>query len=144
MEQNKKEERVRSERGGTRDGCAVGGNHEAVNHLWELYYGGWVAPNIYYMGSAGVVNFGPLRIAGISGVYNEKHYSSGHHETPPYDNRTVKSAYYVRDLEVYRLLKVRYRYGMLYLLSTEPSDVVTNKSRISRVGDPSGNIPHPD
>lgn len=28
----------------------VGGNHEASNYLQELPYGGWVAPNIYYMG----------------------------------------------------------------------------------------------
>ncbi len=31
----------------------VGGNHEASNHLRELYYGGWVAPNIYYLGTSG-------------------------------------------------------------------------------------------
>ena len=30
----------------------VGGNHEASNHMWELYYGGWLAPNIYYLGCA--------------------------------------------------------------------------------------------
>jgi hypothetical protein len=85
---------------------AVGGNHEAVNHLWELYYGGWAAPNIYYLGHAGVVNFGGLRIAGLSGIWNAPHYSSGHFETAPYDRSTVRSAYHVRDLEVYRLLKV--------------------------------------
>lgn len=28
----------------------IGGNHEASNFLQELPYGGWVAPNIYYMG----------------------------------------------------------------------------------------------
>lgn len=28
----------------------IGGNHEASNYLAELPYGGWVAPNIYYMG----------------------------------------------------------------------------------------------
>lgn len=28
----------------------VGGNHEASNYLQELPYGGWVAPNIYFMG----------------------------------------------------------------------------------------------
>lgn len=28
----------------------IGGNHEASNHLQELPYGGWVAPNIYYLG----------------------------------------------------------------------------------------------
>lgn len=85
---------------------AVGGNHEAANHLWELYYGGWAAPNILYMGAAGVVNFGGLRIAGLTGIYKANHYTCGHFETPPYDHGTVRSAYHVRDLEVYRLLKV--------------------------------------
>ena len=28
----------------------VGGNHEASNYMQELPYGGWVAPNIWYMG----------------------------------------------------------------------------------------------
>lgn len=28
----------------------VGGNHESSHFLQELPYGGWVAPNIYYMG----------------------------------------------------------------------------------------------
>ena len=54
--------------------CTVGGNHEAANHLWELYYGGWVAKNIFYMGHAGVINFGGTRIGGLSGIYNGKHY----------------------------------------------------------------------
>lgn len=54
--------------------CIVGGNHEAANHLWELYYGGWVAKNIFYMGHAGVIKFGGARIGGLSGIYNGKHY----------------------------------------------------------------------
>ena len=53
---------------------AVGGNHEAMNYLWELYYGGWVAPNIYYLGHAGVVKFGGIRIGGVSGIFNGGHY----------------------------------------------------------------------
>lgn len=28
----------------------IGGNHEASNHMQELPYGGWLAPNIYYFG----------------------------------------------------------------------------------------------
>ena len=28
----------------------IGGNHEASNYLQELTYGGWVAPNIYFLG----------------------------------------------------------------------------------------------
>ena len=31
----------------------IGGNHEASNYLQELPYGGWAAPNIYYMGEYG-------------------------------------------------------------------------------------------
>jgi len=52
----------------------IGGNHEASNHLHELYYGGWVAPKIYYMGCSGVVKFGGVRIAGLSGIYNGRNY----------------------------------------------------------------------
>lgn len=54
--------------------CVVGGNHEAMNYLWELYYGGWVAPNIYYLGHAGVIKFGGIRIGGLSGIFNGGHY----------------------------------------------------------------------
>ena len=34
----------------------IGGNHEASNYLRELFYGGWVAPNIYFMGTTGVLD----------------------------------------------------------------------------------------
>ena len=30
----------------------IGGNHEASSHLQELSYGGWLAPNIYYLGTS--------------------------------------------------------------------------------------------
>lgn len=33
----------------------VHGNHEASNFLLETFHGGWMAPNIYYMGFANVV-----------------------------------------------------------------------------------------
>ncbi len=62
---------------------AVGGNHEAANHLWELHYGGWVAPNIYYLGAAGVVNFAGVRIAGLSGIFNGNHYKQVPDHTKP-------------------------------------------------------------
>lgn len=35
----------------------VGGNHESSGYLAELPNGGWVAPNIYYMGYASVSYF---------------------------------------------------------------------------------------
>lgn len=81
----------------------VGGNHEASNHLWELYFGGWAAPNIYYLGNSGVVKIGDLRIAGISGIYDSRDYHKGHHERVPYNDSTVRSVYHTRECEVWKL-----------------------------------------
>ncbi|KAB2004266.1 hypothetical protein ES319_D11G186000v1 [Gossypium barbadense] len=67
----------------------IGGNHEASNYLWELYYGGWAAPNIYLLGFAGVVKFGNIRIGGLSGIYNAPNYCLGHHERSPYNDNTM-------------------------------------------------------
>ncbi|PPR90161.1 hypothetical protein GOBAR_AA30536 [Gossypium barbadense] len=55
----------------------IGGNNEASNYLWELYYGGWAAPNIYFLGYAVVVKFGNIRIDGLSGIYNARNYCLG-------------------------------------------------------------------
>ncbi|XP_032679151.1 lariat debranching enzyme-like [Odontomachus brunneus] len=81
----------------------IGGNHEASNHLQELPYGGWVAPNIYYLGYAGVIQVAGVRIAGLSGIYKSQHWMQGHHEKPPYTDSTLRSVYHVRNLEVFRL-----------------------------------------
>lgn len=84
----------------------IGGNHEASNYLWELYYGGWAAPNIYFLGFAGVVKFGNIRIGGLSGIYNARHYRLGHYERPPYNEETIRSVYHVREYDVYKLMQV--------------------------------------
>ncbi|CAK9293476.1 unnamed protein product [Gordionus sp. m RMFG-2023] len=95
----------------------IGGNHEASEYLWELPYGGWVAPMIFYMGWANVVNFvyeySPfekgnwhqiiIRIAGISGIYKKQDYNIGHFERPPLNEDTKRSIYHIRNLDVYRL-----------------------------------------
>lgn len=54
----------------------------------------------------GCVQFGGHRIAGLSGTYVSPHYTWGHHERLPYDERAVKSVYHVRELEVHRLMQV--------------------------------------
>jgi len=85
----------------------VAGNHEASSHLWELYYGGWVAPNIYYMGAANVLRLGPLRIAGMSGIWKGFDYRKPHHERLPFNQSDVKSFYHVREIDVRKLLQLR-------------------------------------
>lgn len=55
----------------------IGGNHEASGFLQELPYGGWVAPNIYYMGHASVVQYAGLRIGGLSGIYKYNDFNFG-------------------------------------------------------------------
>ena len=87
----------------------VGGNHEASSHLHELYYGGWVAPSIYYLGAANVVRFGPLRIAGLSGIWNGRNYREPHHERVPYTYSETKSVYHVREIDVRKLLLLRHQ-----------------------------------
>ncbi|PWW79753.1 DBR1-domain-containing protein [Tuber magnatum] len=84
----------------------VGGNHEASSHLWELFYGGWVAPNIYYMGAASVLNFRGLRIGGLSGIYNVRHYAHLHNERLPYFPGEIKSIYHVRQHDVFKLYRI--------------------------------------
>lgn len=84
----------------------IGGNHEASNYMMTLPYGGWVAPNIYYMGYSNIVNYKGLRIAGISGIFNWHHQNSGHFESLPFDNNTMRSVYHTRNLEGYRLMRV--------------------------------------
>lgn len=85
----------------------IGGNHEAAAYLAELYYGGWVAPNIYYLGAANVVRVGPLRIAGMSGIWKGLDYRKVHGERLPFSHGDIKSFYHVRELDVRKLLQVR-------------------------------------
>ncbi|KAL0005961.1 hypothetical protein SO802_013522 [Lithocarpus litseifolius] len=72
--------------------------------LW--YHGGWAAPNIHFLGFAGVVKFGNIRIGGLSGIYNQRHYHLGHYERPPYNEHTIRSVYHVREYDVHQFLQV--------------------------------------
>ncbi|CAO1298097.1 unnamed protein product [Diamesa tonsa] len=81
----------------------IGGNHESSNFLQELGYGGWVAPNIYYLGYAGVITVNGIRIGGISGIFKGYNFNKGHFEMAPYDENNKKSVYHIRSLEVFRL-----------------------------------------
>ncbi|KAH3754117.1 lariat debranching enzyme-like [Dreissena polymorpha] len=85
----------------------IGGNHEASNYMQELPYGGWVAPKIYYMGYANVIQIAGIRIGGMSGIFKGKDYNRGHFEHPPYSEDSKRSAYHVRNVDVYRLKQVK-------------------------------------
>ncbi|KAI0437897.1 lariat debranching enzyme, C-terminal domain-containing protein [Xylaria telfairii] len=85
----------------------IAGNHEASAYLWELYYGGWVAPNMYYLGPANVLRFGPLRIAGMSGIWKGFDYRKPHHERLPFNKDDIRSFYHVREIDVRKLLLLR-------------------------------------
>ncbi|CAB0030540.1 unnamed protein product [Trichogramma brassicae] len=115
----------------------IGGNHEASNYLQELPYGGWVAPNIYYLGYASVINIAGVRIGGISGIYNKQDayrnqsYMKGHYEYPPYNQATMRSAYYTRRLEVFRLKQLSGKLD-IFLSHDWPSEI-TNHGDLNKL-----------
>ena len=47
----------------------IGGNHEPYGFLEILPDGGEVAPRCHYIGRAGLVEIGALRVAGLSGIF---------------------------------------------------------------------------
>ncbi|KAF8438115.1 DBR1-domain-containing protein [Boletus edulis BED1] len=81
----------------------IGGNHEASNYFWELYHGGWLAPNIYFLGHAGCIRANGVRIAGASGIFKNHDFHQGHHECMPYDHGSIRSIYHVREYNIRRL-----------------------------------------
>ncbi|MDP2437888.1 MAG: lariat debranching enzyme, partial [archaeon] len=85
----------------------IGGNHEASGLLHSLPHGGFVAPNIFYLGHSGVVRFGGLRIGGVSGIYKAHDYEKGRFESPPFDSQTLRSVYHIRSFDVFRLQQLR-------------------------------------
>ena len=92
----------------------VGGNHEASNLLRDLYYGGWVAENIYYLGASGIVKVTKgdevITVGGISGIDKHYDYLKGYYERFPYvnDHDGLRSIYHIRQFEVQKLKMVGY------------------------------------
>lgn len=78
----------------------IGGNHECSSYLKELKYGGFVAPNIYYLGEFGAVVYKGLRITGESGIWNEYSFMQRNADyldtNLPYDNSTIRSVYHIK------------------------------------------------
>lgn len=85
----------------------IGGNHEASNFMHELRYGGWVAPNIYYMGYSNVIWYRGLRIGGISGIFKLFDFYKRRQETVPLDVKHVGSVYHTRFEEYLKVSMIR-------------------------------------
>lgn len=84
----------------------VGGNHEASEFLLDIYFGGWVAPNIYYFGKSGVVWINGVRVCGLSGIYNQRDIRRGYFETSPLNASAIRSVYHVRQFEIEKMLRL--------------------------------------
>ncbi|ANQ09428.1 RNA lariat debranching enzyme [Plasmodium coatneyi] len=85
----------------------IGGNHEAVNVLKQLYYGGWVAPNIYFLGYSNIHNINGLRICSLSGIYKKYNFYKRYNEHYPYDEISKVSSYHIRKYEIEKLKLVK-------------------------------------
>ena len=82
----------------------IGGNHEASNVLQENFFGGYLCDKIYYMGKSGVINYKGIRIAGLSGIFNQNNFKKGHFEDiTKIDKSSVKSIYHVREYDICKL-----------------------------------------
>lgn len=102
----------------------VGGNHEASRHMVEFRHGGWLAPNVYYIGDAGVVTFNGVRIGGLSGIYYAPDYEKPHFEKPPFDRRSVHSTYHIRRIDVERFLLLEPGYLDIMVSHDWPMDII--------------------
>jgi len=86
----------------------IGGNHEASNYLRELYYGGWVAENIYFLGASGVIDIKVgsevITVGGVSGIEKSFDYQRGIFETFPFPSMNEKkSVYHIREFEIQKM-----------------------------------------
>lgn len=93
----------------------IGGNHESSSYLKELKFGGWVAPNIYYLGEYGSIWYRGLKISGISGIYNFRSFLMNYYkdEILPYTEKSLRSVYHVNPKNMMKML-----------LERNPADVV--------------------
>ncbi|MES1908909.1 MAG: hypothetical protein MHM6MM_001747 [Cercozoa sp. M6MM] len=84
----------------------IGGNHEAATHMFELFHGGYVAPDMYFLGHVGCVDFAGLRVAGISGIFKAYDVPRGYFERFPLDDHDKRSLYHQREFDARRIAKL--------------------------------------
>ena len=78
----------------------------SVRFIRLQYYYLHILKLFSYIGYASIVNYGGVRIGGVSGIFKQRDFRKGHFEIPPYSQDTVRSVYHTRGLEVFRLKQV--------------------------------------
>lgn len=101
----------------------IGGNHESSNYFYELYHGGWLAPNIYFLGTTGSIIFGGLRICGISGIFKQHDFNIGQFETLPLSKNEMYSIYHTRKYNIWKLSQLHGNNIDIFLSHDWPSCV---------------------
>lgn len=81
----------------------IGGNHECSNMHLSLPYGGFVAPNIYYLGFANTVRVNGWSVGGMSGIYSARDAMMGHGERMPLNDSDIRSVYHCRAIHSHQL-----------------------------------------
>lgn len=103
----------------------IGGNHEASSYLNELKYGGFVAPNIYYLGRSSVIWYKGLRIGGLSGIYKEGDFQKPAPETYsfPLNSYHLRSVYHYRKEDYFKLKLLERDNNMIMLSHDWPEGI---------------------
>jgi len=75
----------------------IGGNHEPWNRLAVLPDGGFLQPNLEYLGRAGQRSFGTLSVAGLSGVFSPRAFDRQRQRWPFLPEQARDASYYRRE-----------------------------------------------
>ena len=82
-----------------------------LNSFFSVYYfryfGGWVAPNIYYLGASNIIILKKgsthIRLGGISGIYYPLDFVNSQLESFPFNKSSVISCYHQKQIDVLKL-----------------------------------------
>lgn len=85
----------------------IGGNNEAGDSVFQLPFGGWFTPDIYFAGRASQIYYGDLKITSISGVYNKNNYRKTVFEKYPV--REKKHKYSINHTRIFSVFQT---YGL--------------------------------
>ena len=107
----------------------IGGNHEASNYLEQNYYGGWVASNIYYLGRSGVINVKGIRIAGVSGIFNQYDYFRGNFEKNDDDIKCdKKTIFHLREFEIAKMSHMKNKID-IFMTHDWPTNLIKEEDK---------------